>query len=74
MWHALQLRARRERTTISDLVRRAARERYLSKLDQRREAMLAVIGIREDRPEFRDPEAYIRGLRRSGRIERLAKL
>lgn len=73
LWQALRTRARGEGTTISELVRRAARERYFGKLDERKEAMQAFVGIRSDRPEFREPVAYVRGLRRGSRIERLGK-
>ncbi len=73
LWQALHARARSERTTISELVRQAARERYLGKLEARRQAMQALVGIRRDRPEFRDVDGYIRRLRRGRRIERLNK-
>ena len=73
LWQALHDRARRERATISELVRRAARERYLGKLDERRTAMQALVGIRQDRPEFRHPVEYVRGLRRGNRTENLGK-
>ena len=73
LWDALHVRARNEGTTISDLVRQAARERYLGNLDERRKAMEAVVGIWKDRPEFSDPEKYIRRLRRSNRLERIWK-
>jgi Ribbon-helix-helix protein, copG family len=73
LWQALHDRARRERATISELVRRAARERYLGKLDERRTAMQALVGIRQDRPEFRHPVEYVRGLRRGTRTESLGK-
>jgi hypothetical protein len=33
--------------------------------------MLAIVGIRKGRPEFDDPEAYIRDLRRESRLDRL---
>jgi anionic cell wall polymer biosynthesis LytR-Cps2A-Psr (LCP) family protein len=73
LWNALHSRARRQRTTVSELVRKAARERYLPKLDERREAMQAFVGIRMDRPEFSDSVQYVRNLRRGSRIERLGK-
>jgi hypothetical protein len=73
LWQALHNRARSERTTISEMVRQAARERYFPNLGQRREAMQAFIGSGKDRPEFRDPAAYVRGLRRGTRTERLGK-
>jgi len=74
LWTALHTRARREGTTISDLVRQAARERYLGNLDERREAMLAFVGIRKDRKDLPDStEEYVRSLRRDTRLERLRK-
>jgi len=74
LWNALHTRARREGTTISDLVRQAARERYLGNLDERREAMEAIVGIWKDRTDLPDStEEYVRSLRRDTRIERLEK-
>ena len=73
LWQALHNRARSEGTTISELVRQAARQRYFPDLDQRREAMQALVGTRKDRPEFRNPVAYVRPLRRGTRTERLGK-
>ena len=71
LWTALQTRARLEGTSISELVRTAARERYMDKLERRKAAMKTFIGIRKDRPEFDDVEAYIRNLRTDDRMERL---
>ncbi len=71
LWKALHTRARTARTTISELVREAARERYLTNLEQRRKAMLALVGIRSGRKELADSEAYVRNLRRGRRLERL---
>jgi hypothetical protein len=73
LWNALRTRAREQRTTISDLVRQAARERYLDKLDGRREAMQAFVGIRKDRSDLSDPAKYVRELRGGPRIGRLRK-
>jgi hypothetical protein len=71
LWKALHTRARTQGTTVSDLVRQAARERYLGKLDGRREAMQAFVGIRKDR--FEPADFDVRSLRRGSRIERLGK-
>ena len=73
LWQALHARARGEGTSISELVRQAARERYLGNLERRKSAMEALVGIRKDRAEFRDPTQYVRGLRRGSRTERLQK-
>ena len=74
LWNALHTRARKEGTTVSDLVRQAARERYLGKLEERREAMQALVGIRKDRSDLSDSLAYVRRLRRGSRVERLGKV
>ncbi|MGO9404549.1 MAG: ribbon-helix-helix protein, CopG family [Terriglobales bacterium] len=75
LWNALHTRARSERTTISNLVRQAARERYLGNLEERRKAMEGLVGIWKDRTDLPDStEEYVRSLRRDARIERLKKL
>jgi hypothetical protein len=74
LWNALHNRARSGKTTISALVRQAARAHYLGDLDARREAMLAFVGIRKDRKDLPDStEEYVRSLRRDTRLERLRK-
>ena len=73
LWLALHARARQEATTISDLVRQAARERYLGKVEERRAAMQAFVGMRKDRDDLRDSTAYVRRLRRGSRIAKLGK-
>jgi len=73
LWNALRARARRERTTVSDLVRQAARERYLGDLEARRQAMQAFIGVRKDREDLGNSVEYVRRLRRGARIERLGE-
>jgi len=71
LWKALQIRARAARTTISELVRQAARERYLSESSARKQAMTDFIAIWKNRPEFNHPENYVRRLRRDGRLKRI---
>ena len=44
LWEALHARARSRKTTISELVREAARERYLNKGDEQRKAMQEFVG------------------------------
>ncbi len=74
LWNALHARARSEKTTISDLVRQAARERYLGNLEERRKAMLAFVGIRKNRKDLpNSTEEYVRSLRRDTRLERLER-
>jgi hypothetical protein len=67
LWATLKARAQQDGTTISELVRTAARDRYMNHLEKRRAALEAFIGIRADRPEFDHVDAYIRNLRRGDR-------
>ena len=71
LWSALHSHARREGTTISDLVRRAARDRYLRNSAERRAALMNVVGIWKDRTDLPDSEAYVRNLRKGTRLKRL---
>ena len=73
LWNALHAQARSAGTSISDLVRQAARQHYLGAFNQRRDAMQAFVGIRKDRSELHDSTAYVRSLRRGSRLKRLKK-
>jgi len=73
LWNSLHAHARSQRSTISELVRQAVRERYLGKLDERRQAMQDFVGIRKNRSDLPAATEYVRGLRRGRRLERLGK-
>jgi hypothetical protein len=73
LWNALHARARSQKTTISELVREAIRERYFGKQDQRAKAMLEFVGIRSGRSDSEDAVEYVRSLRRGQRLDRLSK-
>lgn len=66
-------RARSRKTTVSELVREAMRERCLGKQDEQAKAMQKFVGIRKSRSEFADPVAYVLKLRRSNRLDRLTE-
>jgi hypothetical protein len=72
LWNALHTRARSRKTTVSELVREAVRERYLGARDEQRKAMQEFVGTRQERSE-NDAVKYVRSLRRSGRLDRLGK-
>jgi len=72
LWNVLHAQARTQAISISELVRRAVRERYLGRLEERKQAMLAAVGIRGDRPEFANTDAYVRTLRQGKRLDRLS--
>ncbi len=71
LWEALHLRARRESTTVSELVRTAARDRYMGNLEERRAAMMGIVGLWKDRTDLPDTETYVRNLRKGSRLKRL---
>jgi hypothetical protein len=73
LWRALHSRAQKTGTTISELVRTAARERYVGNLEKRRAAMEALVGLRKNRSGFDDAEQYVRRLRRGSRFERVGE-
>jgi hypothetical protein len=72
LWSALHARARSQKTTISELVRAAARERYLGNHGQRMKAMQAFVGIRKQSSRTQDAVEMVRSLRRGDRLSRLA--
>lgn len=73
LWNALHTQARNLKTTISELVREAVRERYLGGRDQQKKAMQEFIGSCNARSEPQDAVEYVRSLRRGNRLERLEK-
>ena len=71
LWKALHARARRERTSVSELVRQATRDRYMRHSEDRQADMMAAVGIWRDRTDLPDAEEYVRDLRRGTRLKRL---
>ena len=71
LWEALHTQAILGGTSISDLVRVAARDRYMGNLEERRAAMMGIVGLWKDRTDLPDTETYIRNLRDDDRLERL---
>jgi hypothetical protein len=72
LWSALHARARSEKTTISELVRQAVRERYFGGLERRAKAMFDFVGSRKAAAGAPDATSEIRALRRGVRIDRLS--
>jgi len=72
IWKALHIRARQRKTSISELVRQAVREKYGLSAADRREAMKALVGIWRDREDLPDSEQYVRRLRKGKRLRRIA--
>ena len=72
IWKALHVQSRQRRTSVSELVRQAVRDRYGSSPANRRQAMMALVGIWKDRDDLPDATTYIRRLRRGKRLKRIA--
>ncbi len=73
LWNALHARARSRKTTVSELVREAVRERYLGKLDEQAKAMQEFVGIRKGSSEPLGAVEYVRRLRKGHRLDLLNK-
>ena len=73
VWKVLAIRAKQSHSTISDLVRQTLREKYLNGTSNRKEALLAGVGLWKDRNEIPAAETYIRRLRKDDRLERIRK-
>jgi len=71
LWTTLQAKARQDNTSISELVRTAARDRYVTSHEQRVADMESVIGLWKDRTDLPDTENYIRNLRRGDRRRKM---
>lgn len=71
LWEALHTRAILSQTSISELVRTAARDRYMGDLEDRRAAMMSIVGLWKDRSDLEDTESYVRSLRDDDRMERV---
>jgi hypothetical protein len=72
MWNVLHFQARQAGTSISELVRRAVRDRYGNSPENRRRAMQEWVGMWQDRKDIPDSESYVRGLRKGTRLRRLS--
>jgi len=72
IWKALHIRSRQQRTTISELVRQAVRDKYGSSPANRRQAMQAIVGLWKNRKDLPDTETYVRRLRKGKRLRTLA--
>jgi len=71
IWKALHIRSRQRKTSISELVRQAVREKYGNSSVDRRQAMQAMVGLWKDRKDLPDTEQYVRRLRKGKRLRRI---
>jgi predicted DNA-binding ribbon-helix-helix protein len=73
IWKALHILARQSGCTVSELARRAIREKYAGDANNRKEALLSAIGLWKDRTDLPDTQSYIRSLRKGDRLKRLSE-
>ena len=73
VWKVLQIMARQTGTSISDLVRKAVRERYVASKANREQVLMSVVGLWKDRSDLPETATYIRRLRKGSRLGRLAR-
>src|SRR5260370_37255492 len=71
LWNALHARARSRKTTISELVREAVRERYLGRRDEQMKAMQEFVRIRKEGSKPVDAVEYVLSLGVGDRLDRL---
>ena len=70
LWNALHFHARLNGQTVSELVRKAARDRYMGNPEERRAAMEAIVGLWHDRKDIESSDVYIRKMRTGSRQKR----
>ena len=73
LWKTLHILARQSRSTVSELARKAIREKYLGDAARRKEALLSAVGLWKNRTELPSTERYVRGLRKDDRLRRISK-
>lgn len=73
LWNALHFHARLNGSTISELIRKAARDKYMGNPEERRAAMEGIVGLWKDRKDLGETEAFLRKMRNSARRQRPGK-
>ncbi len=70
VWRLLEIRARQSNCSVSALVREAVREKYLNQTANRAQILESMIGLWKNRRDIKDSTAYVRKLRKGGRMRR----
>ncbi len=73
LWKTLHVLARQSGDTVSELVRKAVREKYADNASSRKKGLLSAIGLWKDRADLPDTDRYVRSLRKGSRLKRLSK-
>jgi Ribbon-helix-helix protein, copG family len=72
LWRTLHTKARLHKTTVSELVRQAARQKYMLNSQERHDALMGIVGLWKNRTDLPDTETYVRNLRKGTRRKRLS--
>jgi hypothetical protein len=70
LWNALHFHARLSGSTVSELVRKAARDKYMGNPEERRAAMEGIVGLWKDRRDIENTEASIHKMRKGTQLQR----
>jgi hypothetical protein len=73
LWETLHIVARQSRSTVSELVRKAIREKYVGDAATRKETLLSAIGLWGNRTDLPNSQTYVRNLRKGKRLKRISK-
>lgn len=72
VWKLLAILAQQSKSSISDLVRQALREKYLNHAVHRARVFQSVVGLWKDREDMRGSTRYVRNLRKGNRLKRIS--
>ena len=73
VWETLRIRSRQSGASVSELVRQAVRDKYVSGTENRAQAMQSLVGIWKGRTDLGDTQTYVRKLRKGVRLKRRAR-
>jgi len=69
LWAALHALAAQSGSSVSELLRLAAREKYLAAAPDRVQAFRNAVGLWKNRADIASGASYVRSLRRGRRLE-----
>jgi hypothetical protein len=70
LWNALHFHAHLNGQTVSELVRKAARDKYMGNPEERRAAMEGIVGLWKERKDIEKADTSIRKIRKKPRLKR----
>ncbi len=73
VWKLLEVLARQSRSSVSDLIRQAVREKYVHTNGNRAEVFRSVAGLWRGRTDLPETATYVRRLRKGRRWTRMQR-